>query len=247
MLRLNRNRLLAAGAVVVIAVALGAPGGASRPSLTAVAGAQTPASLVFSNPRRIDNRYLPLTAKRQCAFRGVTKDGGTERSVFTRLDRTRRFTIAGKPVDAAVFEDRDYEDGEHIETAIDYFAQADDGTVYYLGENVRNLKKGKLVDRKGSWLLGKDTDVPGVAMPPNPRIGDKWHFEDVPGITTESDTVEETALRTKAAGRVFTDVVRVSEFTQPEGELEYKLYAAGVGIVVSYDPDVRTALLWCHA
>lgn len=202
-------------------------------------------ALVFSHPRDIDNRYLPLTAHKRCVFRGEGKDGVPERSVFTRLDTTRRFLVAGRPVDAAVFQDKDFEGGKHVETAIDYFAQADDGTVYYLGEVVRNYKDGKVVDTEGTWLLGRDTDVPGVAMPAHPRVGDRWHFEDVPGITTESDRVEETDLRVQAGARLFTGVVRVAEFTQPQGELEYKLYAAGTGIVVSYDPDARTELVGC--
>jgi hypothetical protein len=179
-------------------------------------------------------------------FRGKRKDGTTERSVLTRLERTKRFTVAGQRVDAAVFEDKAFEAGKHVETALDYYAQADDGTVYYLGEHVRNIKNGRLISTEGTWLLGKHTDVPGVAMPANPQVGAQWHFEDVPGITTESNTVEETGLRTKAAGRLFTDVIRVQEFIQPQGELEYKLYASGTGTIVSYDPESRSELVGCR-
>ena len=220
-----------------LAVALGACGAAEPTS-----GGR---SLVFSHPRDIDNRYLPLTAHKRCVFRGESKDGVPERTVFTRLDRTRRFVVAGRSVDAAAFEDKAFEGGKHVETATDYFAQADDGTVYYLGELVRNYKGGKVVDTEGTWLLGRDTDVPGVAMPGQPRVGDRWHFEDVPGITSESDTVEETDLRAQAGGQLYTRVVRVQEFVQPEGELEYKLYGAGAGIIVSYDPESRTELVGC--
>ncbi len=238
--------MIAAGAAAALVAALTAGGSSRLESTPAATAASASRSLTFSHPRDIDNRYLPLTAKRRCVFRGKSTDGVPERTVFTRLDRTRRFTVAGKAVDAAVFEDKAFEGGKHVETAIDYFAQADDGTVYYLGELVSNFKGGKLVNTSGSWLLGRDTDVPGIAMPGGrPKVGDRWHFEDVPSITTESDSVQETDLRTKAAGRVFTGVVRVQEFTQPEGELEYKLYAAGVGIVVSYDPESRTELVGC--
>lgn len=245
MTRHAAGRLALVAATLSAGAALAASAGSGSSGAPA-ARAQPNPGPVFSHPRTIDNRYLPLSAKRRCVYRGKTKDGGTERSVFTRLNRTKRFTYAGQRIDAAVFRDKDFENGKHAETAFDYFAQADDGTVYYLGENVRNFEHGKAVDREGTWLLGKHTDVPGIAMPAAPQVGDKWHFEDVPGITTESDTVEESALRTKAAHRVFTDVIRVSEFTQPEGELEYKLYAAGVGIIVSYDPDARTALIRCR-
>jgi hypothetical protein len=252
MLHSNRSRAIVtavAAGVAAASLALATGGGSGSSSTAAAPGAQPSSgtgSPTFSNPRVINNRYLPLTAKRRCTFRGRTKDGTPERSVLTRLNRTRRFTVAGQRVDAAVFEDKAFEAGRHVETALDYYAQADDGTVYYLGEHVRNIRNGKVVNTEGTWLLGKHTNVPGVAMAANPHVGAQWHFEDVPGITTESNTVEETGLRTKALGRIFTDVIRVQEFIQPQGELEYKLYASGVGTIVSYDPETRSELVGCR-
>jgi hypothetical protein len=199
---------------------------------------------VFSHPTTIDNRYLPLTAARRCELRGRA-DGGRERSVKTLLARTRRFDVAGQQVDAVVIRDDAYEDGKLVEQTFDYFAQADDGTVYYLGEDVDNIRRGKVVNHRGSWRFGRDTDVPGVAMPADPKVGDQWHFEDVPGITTESDRVEEVGMRARAGGRSFTGVIRIQEFTQPEGEVEYKLYAPGVGVIIEYEPDARIAFAGC--
>jgi hypothetical protein len=241
----------ALASVSVTVVAFAGSGSSSTTAATAAGPntgttAQAAPAPVFSNPRKIDNRYLPLTARKRCTFRGEDRDGTKSRSVLTLLDRTKRFSVAGQPVDAAVFEDKAFEAGRHVETAIDYYAQADDGTVYYLGEDVTNIRNGKVLNHRGTWRYGKHTDVPGVAMAADPQVGAQWRFEDVPGITTESNRVEETGLRTKAAGRLFTDVIRVSEFIQPEGELEYKLYAAGIGTIVSYDPDGRSELVGCR-
>ncbi len=225
-------RALLAAAAVAAAVAAGA----------AVAGAQgAPPGPVFSDPTTIDNRYLPLTLTRRCVLRG-----GGERVVRTVLERTKRFDVGGRRVDAVVIRDKSYEDGKLVERTFDYFAQSDDGTVYYLGEDVDNIKRGKVVNHHGSWLYGRDTDVPGVAMPPDPKVGDQWRFEDVPGITTESDRVEEAGMRARVHGRDFGDVIRIQEFVQPEGEVEYKLYAAGVGLIVEYPPDGRVALAGCR-
>ena len=82
-------------------------------------------------------------------------------------------------------EDREYAGGKLAEVTLDYFAQADDGTVYYLGEDVDEYKDGKVVGHSGAWLLGKDTQKPGVLMPAHPEIGDKFKSEDVPKITCE--------------------------------------------------------------
>lgn len=93
----------------------------------------------------------------------------------------------------------------------------------------RAREKGKVVNHEGTWLLGKHTDVPGVAMPAHPKLGDQYRFEDVPGITAESNRVEEVGMRAKAGRTLYTGVIRIQEFIQPEGEIEYKLYGPGIG------------------
>jgi hypothetical protein len=217
-------------------------------NLTAAALVLTSAVTPFSDPRTIDNQYLPLSKFTTCDYRGKLDDGTRERSVKRLLKRTRAFMINGQRVDAAVLEDRAFEDGKLVERTLDYFAQDDGGTVYYLGEHVANINRGRVVNHRGSWLYGKHTDVLGVAMPPAPTLGAQWRFEDVPGITVESDRVEETGLRArvKRGGRLFTDVIRVQEFIQPEGDVEYKLYAPGIGLIAEYPPDGRVVLHRCR-
>jgi hypothetical protein len=209
-----------------------------------IGAAQAPTG--FSDPRTIDNPYLPLTKFKRCELRGRLDDGTRERTVRTLLERTRRFQIDGQAVDAAVIEDRAFEDGTLVERTLDYFAQGDDGTVYYLGEHVDNIRRGRVVNHNGTWLYGRHTDVLGVAMPPNPQVGDQWRFEDVPGVTTESNRLEETGLRIRAGGRLYTGVIRISEFIQPEGEMEQKLYAPGTGVIIEYPPDGRAVLRGCR-
>ena len=217
-------------------------------NLTAAALVLASAVTPFSDPRTIDNPYLPLSKFTQCDYRGQADDGTRERSVKRLLKRTRAFTIDGQRVDAAVIEDRAFEDGELVERTLDYFAQDDGGTVYYLGEHVANIRRGRVVSHRGSWLFGKHTDVLGVAMPANPTLGAQWRFEDVPGITVESDRVEETGLRARVrrGGRLYTDVIRVQEFIQPEGDVEYKLYAPGTGLIAEFPPDGRVVLHRCR-
>jgi hypothetical protein len=214
-------------------------------NLAAIALAAASAVPGFSSPTTIDNPYLPLTKWRSCELRGVQDDGTRERGVLKLLKRTRTFRIDGQSVKAVVIQDNAYEDGRLVERTFDYFAQADDGTVHYLGEHVNNIRRGRVVNHHGTWLYGKNTDVLGVAMPAAPRLGDQWRLEDVPGITTESDRVEETGMRARVRGRLYTNVIRTQEFIQPEGEVEYKLYAPGVGLITEYPPDGRALLHRC--
>ena len=64
----------------------------------------------------------------------------------------------------------------------------------------------------------------------------------MPGVTIESNRVEETGLRARVGGRLYTGVIRVQEFIQPEGDVEYKLYAPGVGVITEYPPEGRAVL-----
>jgi hypothetical protein len=224
-------------AVAGVAALLAAGGGS---------GAAAPAEAIqFSNPRQIDNPYLPLTNFSRCELRGQ-EEGTSERVVRRLLDRTKAFEFGGRTVRAIVIEDRAFEEGELVERTLDYFAQADDGTVYYVGEDVDNYRNGKVVNHEGSWMYGRNTSKLGVAMPPGPRVGDRWRFEDVPGITVESDRVVSKLSDVRVRGKTYRDVIRVRERLHPQKEIEYKLYARGTGLIREVPPDGQVDLVGCR-
>ena len=202
------------------------------------------ASPNFSEPRTIDNSHLPLTKFTRCELRGL-EGGASARVVRRLLDRTEPFDVNGRRVDVAVIEDRAFEDGALVERTLDYFAQADDGTVYYLGEDVDNIENGRVTDHKGTWRYGRDTDKLGVAMPADPQVGDTWRFEDVPGVTTESNRVTRRIARLRVRGKLYRDVIEVRERIRPDNKTERKLYARGYGTIRETPPDGRVELAKC--
>ncbi len=209
-------------------------------------GAAAPANgIQFSNPRQIDNPYLPLTKFSRCELRGQ-EEGTRARVVRRLLDRTKPFEFGGRTVRAIVIEDRAFEDGELVERTLDYFAQSDEGTVYYVGEDVDNYRNGKVVNHEGSWMYGRDTSKLGVAMPAGPKVGDRWRFEDVPGITVESDRVVSKLANVRAGGKTYKDVIRVRERSLPQKEIEHKLYARGTGLIREVPPDGQVDLVGCR-
>jgi hypothetical protein len=230
---LRRTSLAVAGVAAVLAAGGGA--GAAAPAETTR----------FSNPRQIDNPYLPLTKFSRCELRGQ-EEGTRGRVVRRLLDRTKAFEFGGSTVRAIVIEDRAFEDGELVERTLDYFAQADDGTVYYVGEDVDNYRNGKVVNHEGSWMYGRNTSKLGVAMPAGPQVGDRWRFEDVPGITVESDRVVAKLPRVRVGGKTYREVIRVRERSQPQKEIEYKLYARGTGLIREVPPDGQADLVGCR-
>jgi hypothetical protein len=195
------------------------------------------AAALLSHPQAITNPYLPLGSLKQDILEG--REGGKpHRVVRTALPGTKTFTINDKKVDALIVEDLETTGGAVSEITKDYFAQDDNGNVYYLGEEVDQYKNGKVVAHEGAWMLGKDTKVPGILMPAHPKVGDRFRSEDVPKITTENDEVVSTRATATVNGKTYRNCVRIKETTS-DG-VEYKLYAPGVGVI--QEGDGRDAL-----
>ena len=188
------------------------------------------AKVKFSHPREITNPYLPLASLKQDILEG--KEGSKELRIERTLkpDIRKTFKVGKQTVEVLVMEDREFENGKLSEVTLDYFAQADDGTVYYLGEDVDEYKDGKVVGHSGAWLYGVQTKVPGVLMPGNPKVGDKFRSEDVPKITTEDNEVLSLAETVTVPAGTYQDCLKMKEVLS-DGAIEYKYYAKGVGCV----------------
>src|SRR4030088_157673 len=186
-----------------------------------------------SHPKDITNPYLPLGSLKQDILEGTEKGHPllVERTV---KPGSKIFSINGHDVEALIMEDREFINGQIEEVALDYFAQDDDGTVYYLGEDVDNYKDGKVVAHEGAWLYGKDTQILGVIMPAYPRVGQKFSPEDVGKVTKENDIVISLSEKASVPAGKFDNCLKVKE-TNSDGETEEKLYAPGVGAIKEED------------
>ena len=192
--------------------------------------AQQKSAPAFSHPTQITHPYLPLASFQKAVFEG--KEGGKAmRVVRTRRTTQKTFLIDGKRVAPLVIEDRDFEAGKLKEVTLDYFAQDDAGTVYYLGEDVDNYRGGKIVGHEGAWLYGKGKAALGVLLPANPKVGDKYQSENVPNVTTEDDEVVSVSETVTTPTGTYQNCLKVKE-TLSDGGIEYKVYAKGVGMVV---------------
>jgi len=206
---------------------------------------KVPDGAKFSHPRDITNPFVPLALLKQDVLEG-TEDGKQVRITRTVMpNKHKGFTIAGQKVDALVVEDRETEDGELAEVAIDYFAQDEKGTVYYLGEDVDEYEGGKLKGHKGSWMFGKDTQIPGVLFPAHPKVGDRFKSEDVSKEINEKDEVVSVSETVVTPAGSYKNCVKVRE-KLADGTAEYKYYAPGVGVVREVPPH-GDVLLKSHA
>jgi len=75
--------------------------------------------------------------------------------------------------------------GRLQETAIDLYAQADDGSVWYLGETVSDYApNGLVITTEGTWQAGIDGPF-AMIMPSDPQVGDVNRAENLPGNSFE--------------------------------------------------------------
>ena len=196
----------------------------------------------FSRPREITNPYLPLANLKQDILEGMEagKKFRIERTAKPDLHKT--FKIGDKTIETLVFEDRAYEDGQLVEVATDYFAQDDNGAVYYFGEDVDEYEKGKIVGHEGAWLFGKDTPAPGILFPAQPKLNQKWRSEDVSSDISEIDELISMTEKVVTPSGTYENCAKVKEYLA-DGTIEFKYYAKGIGVVREQPEDGDTFLV----
>ena len=181
----------------------------------------------FSHPQQITNHYLPLASLKQDILQNEKER--VERTARPEIRKT--FQVGGQSVEALTVEDREFNaGGELIEATRDYFAQDDDGNVYYMGEDVDEYSHGKITGHSGAWLFGKDTQRLGLLMPSHPKVGDNFKSEDAPPITWEVDEVVSLSETATAPAGTFQNCLKIKERAS-DGDTEYKIYAPDIGCV----------------
>lgn len=211
----------AAAAVTVLALAAGCGGDGDSGDRRA-GRAQEPRFVPAGDSTKIDHPLVPLTTVELKVL-----EKGEERVVARVLERTK--TIDG--VRAAIVEVKDYESGELVEHTFDYYAQAQDGSVWYMGEDVDDLENGKVVGHGGEWLAGKRGAKPGLFMPADPKVGDVFEQERAPGVAEDRSTVLAVGRTVRTPAGTFADCIRTKDEAPLDNTSEVKQYCAGVGLV----------------
>jgi hypothetical protein len=160
---------------------------ALSPAAQAARSAQNSApafdSAQFSHPLDITNPYMPLEPGTTFVYKGKS-EGTPTRQEFVVTDRTK--TILG--VKARVIVDTNWEGGRLVERTEDWFAQDDEGNVWYLGEFATEYEDGEVVGHEGSWEAGVDGARPGIVMKAHPMSG--RHTRRTPGIAEDGSSAQ---------------------------------------------------------
>ena len=180
----------------------------------------------FSRPTEIDNPLFPIAQVTQSLQLG-TVDGKPFRAEVTLLPGTKTITWNGRQVPTRIHQYVAYSGGHILEVALDWYAQADDGSVWYFGEDVFNYEDGVVADTHGTWLAGKD-GLPGMIMPGNPSPGQVYRPENIPELVFEEVTVTSTGQRVPGP-RGAVDGAMVIRELHMDGATEEKTFAPGYG------------------
>jgi hypothetical protein len=179
----------------------------------------------FSHPTAVDNPLFPASAQRAVVFVGHV-DGEPFRTEVTLLPFTRIIDWGGQRIETLVSQYTAYLDGRIQEVAYDLYAQADDGSVWYFGEDVADLEHGAIATKEGTWLAGKDGPAQMI-MPGDPQVGDVYRTENIPGIAFEQVTVKSRGQQLR--GPLGPVPGMVGEELHEDGTTERKQFAAGYG------------------
>jgi hypothetical protein len=190
----------------------------------------------FSDSTRVTNPLFPISDLRSAVLAGRI-DGKPFHTETTLLPYTRTIEWApGQSVETLVSQYTAFLDGRIQEVALDYYAQADDGSVWYFGEDVNDYNaRGLVAFQTDSWLAGQD-GPPAMIMPGDPKVGEAFRTENIPGLVFEEVTVK-TTDKTVAGPTGQVGNAMVGEELHDDAQTSNKVFAPGYGEFLTRDSD----------
>jgi hypothetical protein len=210
--------------VALLALAAGCGGEEDMPS-DLPEGSQTVRLDPAEFSSEIDNPWWPMRPGSKWVYRE-----GPQQVVVTVLDSTR--DVNG--IEARVVHDVVTEDGDVVEDTYDWYAQDDDGNIWYLGEDTKEFENGKVVSTEGSWEAGVDGAQGGILVPAEPRVGMRYRQEYLEGEAEDAAEVLSLDERARVPFGSFDGLLKTKDYTPLEPALlEHKYYARDVGPVLA--------------
>jgi Ca2+-binding RTX toxin-like protein len=193
----------------------------------------------FGNSTAINNQFFPLPGGTINSYSAAQIDPEAGEMETERNDHFATFetrTIEG--VTVVVVRDTAYADGVLVEDTLDWYAQDDNGNVWYLGEIATNYNyndDGEFIgtDFDGSWEAGVDGAAPGWIMRADPMPGDSYFQEFYAGVAEDEGLVIATGLDIETDFGSFQNVVKILDTSDLEpGVGAFKYFAPGIGLIL---------------
>ena len=185
----------------------------------------------FSNSTTVSNTLFPLKPGVKLTNEGTAKDAEGDAETLRIEFVTTGLTKVIGGITTVVVKIDDYADGGLVETELAFFAQDNDGNVWYFGEHPEEYEDGKFLNAK-TWLHGIGDSKAGLYMKAAPAVGDPSVFQGW-GPAVEWDDfsrVAEIASEVCVPVSCYKDVVVMEEGNLSEkGAFQFKSYAPGIG------------------
>lgn len=182
----------------------------------------------FSDPTKVTNPLFPISRLKSVVILGEV--GGEPLKVETTLlPETKTVEWNGQRIECLQSQFLAYLKGRITESAIDLYAQADDGSVWYFGEDVVDYAKGLAATSAGTWRVGVNGYPGAMIMPAHPKVGDVYRTENIPGVAWEEVTVKRTGKTVQGPTGPVKGAMVGQELHQDEVPLEPKTFAPGYG------------------
>jgi hypothetical protein len=185
----------------------------------------------FTHSTSVTNPYLPLVPGTEFTWKGQAFDDGERvaRSITTTVTDVTKVVDGVRTV---VAWDRDSTDGDLEEVELTFYAQDDEGAVWYFGEYSEEYDDTRIV-KSPMWLGGLRGAMPGVMMQSAPRPGTASYAEGWGGSDvnwTDRGKVDNAGESTCVPVGCYNDVVVIDEFNLDEpGKHQLKYFAPQVG------------------
>jgi hypothetical protein len=190
-------------------------------------------SLFDDTSTTIDNEWFPLVPGTRWTWKGSTQEeeGRIPHSiVFTITDLTKVIN----DVRTVVGWDRDFSDGELVETELIFLAQDKEGNIWHLGQYSETFEEGEFVGGS-AWLAGLEGAKAGIWVKAEPRLEAPAYsmgFAPPPYFWDDFAKTFKMGQKTCVPAGCFEDVLVTDEFEPDKpGAHQLKYYAPGVGNV----------------
>lgn len=224
-------RLVSIALVLILTVFISACGSQPSPEATAEFKDFDPAN--FDKSTEITNLWMPMQPGTMWAYEGTAVDDEgnnfARRIEFTITDLTKEINGVQTVVAWIV----DYNNDDVIEKEIAFYAQDNDGNVWYLGEHPEEFADGKFVAAP-TWIAGIEEARAGIKMMAEPKVGTAKYFQGWGPAVEWSDygDIQKMGQETCVPVDCYKNAMVIAESSLGEvGAAQFKYYVSGVGEV----------------
>ena len=161
----------------------------------------------FTAPQIINNPYFPLIPGTTFLYEPKPNEDNVVNTVVV----TGTKNILG--IDCVEVHDFETVSGELTEDTLDWYAQDDDGNVWYFGEDSKKFCGPNCVDTTGSWEAGKNGALPGYLVLAEPRPGVCYQQESAEGAQDRAKVLRLNAKVILENGESDKDCLKTKEWT----------------------------------